>query len=108
MPTAAYVRYIKSDCTALVRVELTHASSDVPIEDAVVRCTLIDELEQEVGGQAWPVDIPHVAQGVHEGYLSEQLNGAIGEPYQALISVVSPTAGKAELVIPVTFEANAG
>ena len=108
MPTEAYIRYIKQDCTALVWVKVTRAANDQPVEDAVVEITLLDQNDEPVNGQPWPVGIPHVAGGVYEGYLSELIEGEIEQPYVGKMSVVSPTDGVANLVIPIQFETNQG
>lgn len=108
MPTEAFIRYIKKDCTGLVSVTIAGAANDDPVEDATVQVTLLDEAAQPLAGQAWPLMVPHVEEGVYEGYLSEQLEGEIGTPYNAKMLITSPTQGVSNLVIPVQFEMNQG
>lgn len=108
MPTEAYVRYIKKNCTGLVQVKIEDAATEEPVEDAVVQCTIVNEAGGELGGQAWPLLMPHVSGGDYHGYLSEQLEGEVGSNYEAHIVCTSPTAGVSNVVVPVEFELNRG
>lgn len=45
----------------------------LPVTDAVVTATMVNDDGQPVAGQTWPLTLTHVSAGLYEGQVSHQL-----------------------------------
>ena len=84
-------------------------SDTVFINDATVRVTLLDENDDEIAGQSWPVTMSYVSgsDGDYKGLLSNGLSITAETEGTAVVEVISGSS-RAKIRRPVRFEERTG
>lgn len=72
-----------------VRIPILTDNAGDPVEDAVVHATLFDADGDPVGGQVWPLVLPHVAGGLYEVILDKAVEVVNNGQYEMKYTAVS-------------------